>query len=308
MRPEPRRGSLMRPIHLLSCLFLAPLVCVGATTRSEAGELRATEDLTAVEAKGRLATLKRVLRSRRATTLEIRSALSEVAEAYGSVGEDARARDAFRKQADPLFVKALVRWKSPRGTTTGNLHETNCIHAAHLIGQVALSLDAKARRSLSRRVQSAIGGTLLKHHEPEDISQTQLDASFAAVADISAPTALDWYLKEFMHTKIGELRVLAAAHKSLVLFRDVPGVRRRAVVKAIIDRYAGVESRAHHGHSVSERAAKRFWDEMKLYTIPALQHFAGGPTNDKDEALATVKAFQAWWRDHKKTSDAIWRD
>jgi hypothetical protein len=299
----------MRPIVLPLSLALLTALVVGAIPTAAASGTGAAEGVTPVEATSRLATLSKVLRaSAKATPGEVRSALDDVAAVYGTAGADAKEANKFRKQANALFLKALTRWKSPRGADAPNRHEAGCIRAAEILGDAAGSLDGKARAVLSRRDQGAIDNPLLKKHAAADISQEQLDASLAAVARLNSPKALDWYIKEFMHTKLAELRVLVAAHKSLRLFRDVPGVKRHAVVKAIIDRYAGVESRAHQGNSVSERAAKRLWDELRLHTVPALRHFAGSPTDAKGNALATVKAFQAWWRDHKKPKDAVWRD
>ena len=47
--------------------------------------------------------------------------------------------------------------------------------------------------------------------------------------------------------------------------------------------------------------------KVENVTVPALQHFAGKPTNAKGEALATVRAFQVWWRSHRKPGDAAWK-
>lgn len=291
------------PVTLVLVL-LCPALPVEAS-----GRANAAEDVTPAEAEARLERLTKLLRTSKSTNAEIVSALDEVAEAYGTAGSDARARDAWRKRADTQLLKALGRWNSPRGKdATGNLSGETAIHAAKIIGDVGAHLDAKGRAALSNRVRRYVDSTSFAKARKLGMSQEQLDATFDAIGRLGDPAALAWYEKHFMRTDQRQLPVLQAAHKSLVRFSDVPGTLRHAMVRELITRYAGVETQAQQGNTVAERAAKRFWDELKLVTIPALQHFAGKPTNDEGEALATVADFRRWFREHKSVKKAPWRD
>ena len=290
-------------------LLLILAATVPARSAQAAEQKQAAEDVTPAEADARLELLTKQLRSSKSTVIDLTAALDDVAEAYATAGKDAKARDAWRKRADQQLVKALARWKSPRGKDAeGNLHQDVAIRAAKVLGDVAKHLDPKAQASLSARVRGYVDGRSFDRALKLGISQDQLDATFAAVGRIGAPDALPWYEKHFMRTDLRQLPVLLAAHKSLVLFQAVPGKLRHMMVDQLITNYASVETQAEQGNTVAERAAKRFWDELKLYTIPALQHFAGKPTKENGEALATVAAFRAWFREHKKVNRAPWVD
>lgn len=294
---------------LILGLALAWALALPALPAMAAEHQQAADDVTPAEAEERLATLTRLLRSSKSTTLDLTDAIDGVAEAYATAGKDARARDAYRKQADVQLVKALARWKAPRDRRAeGNLHEEVAIRAAKALGDVAAHLDAKARKSLFGRVRAYVDGGQFKNALKHGVSGAQLDATFAAIGHIGAPEALPWYEKQFMRTDLRLLPVLVAAHKSLVLFKDVPGKLRHMMVDELITNYASVETQAQQGNTVAERSAKRFWDELKLHTIPALQHFAGKPTNEDGEALATVAAFRVWFREHKRVNRAPWTD
>jgi hypothetical protein len=55
-------------------------------------------------------------------------------------------------------------------------------------------------------------------------------------------------------------------------------------------------------------AKKRFWDDIKTYTIPVVQHFAGKPANPDGVALSTMAEFQDWLRDHKNVRRPPWTE
>lgn len=257
---------------------------------------------SAAEAARHLEALETALKDRGGDEPATVTAIQAVATDY------AAADEATRNTAETLLVKALVRWRTDRGTKSPNLHELSCIAAAEAIGRIGPAMEAKGRKSFTRKVQAAIDRDLLGRQDSDDISQAQLDASFAALGHLNDPATLDWYLDDFMHTKTVELRPLIAAHRSMLLFRAVPGRLRHAFVKEFVSRYVSVEAQAALGRTTPEIAAKRFWDEVRLFTIPAARHFAGEPTGENGVALATMAELNTWWRDHKKPSDPVWRD
>ena len=280
-----------------------------ALAAEASGEAQTSEEVTALEATARVDALTKLLRTSRSENIDVIAALDEVAEAYESAGADARARSAYRKRAEAQFLRALGRWKSPRGKgAKGNLHERAAVHAAKVLGDVAAHLDAKERKVLSTRVRKVIDNDLFAKRIKLGMSQDQLEATFAAVGRIGDPSSLAWYEKHHMRTSSVQLPVLIAAHKSLGLFVNVPGRWRHAMVKALTKNYVSVEAQAEQGNTVAERSAKRFWDELKLHTIPALQQFAGKPTNEEGEALVTVAAFREWFRARKNANRAPWLD
>jgi hypothetical protein len=229
--------------------------------------------------------------------------------------------DKYRSDAVKLFVKAMTLVKIQNGR---NVRVEANIQAAKILGDLPLpppgddaseeekkaweSRDKKFRKDLSKDIMKTIEKKLTKV-KTHDVSTDLLDAAFEALGKLNDEGALLWMAKEYSHTIDTKKEYLVAAHKAMVLFKDVRGKIRYDIVSEFIKQYAGVELQAEKSDpSAAIQAKKRFWDFIKTYTIPVVQYFAGKPVDEEDQALAEMKQFQRWMRDHKNPRKAPWTD
>lgn len=297
-----RRAALVPTAALLLAL-LAP------TPAFAKKPAPATDPMPLAEAKAVLKDAAARLRDSKAITEDVSFALKALASAHAGVGSDTRAHRDFRRKAEALLLKGLTIVRTDRRRRDVNRFDPVNVQAAELLGGTAGVLDAKAARSLSRKLRTAITKDLADKRKPEMWSDEVLESAFAALAELNDHDTLLWMAETYRHSKAREVPFLIAAHKALVRFEKVPGKLRHTVCRIMIQSYAGVESAAERSsNSAADRAMKRTWDRLRTATVPVLQHFAGRPKNDDGQALSTVGEFQAWWKDHKGLRDAAWKD
>jgi len=211
---------------------------------------------------------------------------------------------AWRRKAEGLFLKALKLRRLTRDREV-NLREDVNVRAAQVI---ASTRNAKLSRDVIRTAEK----TLLK--AKHTVSQTLYDETFAALAQLGHPDALEWLRDEFIHSKsspASQVDQLSAAHKAMRRFdRDqVPGRARYELVQEMVRTYAGVESAASSNDG-SDRAQtmQRLWDRIRVDVIRAVQYFSLDPMTDTGESLVTMAEFVEWFRDHKDPRKHPWKN
>ena len=241
-------------------------------------------------------------------------ASDEEKKAYTSaVAKAQKDIDKFRKDAIKVLLKILTLVKVERETNTRDDVNTR---AAGILGELASVknadgtpvLDEKARKDLSKKIMQAIEKKLTKV-KTHDVSTDHLDATFAALGKLNDVGSLQWMTKNYTHAIDNRKEYLIAAHKAMVLFKDVPGKVRKEVCEAMVKTYAGVESQAQQKSSDPKITAKKdFWDAIKTYTVPVLQYYAGKPEDEEGAALGEVKQFQEFLREHRSLKKEPWAD
>ncbi len=221
-----------------------------------------------------------------------------------------KEEEKYRGAAEKLILKILTLTKVKSET---NIRDDMNTKAARILGEMGPFLDSKGRKGLSKKIAKAIEKDLTKV-KTHTVSTDHLEATFEALGKLNDPTTLAWMLKNYSHTKDNEKMFLVAAHKALVLFKDVPGKVRYEVCATFTKSYAGVEAQAEQSSNDPKlQAKKRFWDDIKTATIPVVQYYSkgadGNPAADAEgNALAKMQDFQAWMRDHKSMKRAPWVD
>lgn len=211
----------------------------------------------------------------------------------------------FKKNAEKAFIKALRLVQLPRNPQQKvNLREDVNIKAAEILG-------GTGNPALSEAIIKALDTGVFK---AKDYDPTQLlyDTVFASLGKLNDHKALEWIQKEFIHANSSprrEVDKLTAAHKGMVLYTQVPGKLRYAIIEAMVTTYSGVEAQAEQSSTdVKIQAMKQFWDRIKADVIKACQYFAGEPTDSEGQVLARMDAFQDWFRDHDNLRKAPWVD
>ncbi len=216
-----------------------------------------------------------------------------------------KQRDKFRSDAQKLILKIMTLVKVKDGT---NVRDEVNIKAANTLGEMGPLLDEKGRKSLSKSIMGAIDKRLTKV-KTHDVNTDHLAAAFGALGQLNHPSSLQWMLKNHCHANEVKKQYIIAAHKAMVLFKDVPGKLRYEVCSQFVKVYGGVEAQANKSSTdAKDLAKKRFWDDIKTYTIPVVQHYAGKPTDKEGSALATMEAFTAFMREFKNARKAPWVD
>lgn len=291
----------------------------------------------AMEALGRL---EKSLKSSKAINEQLIANLEEVAEAYHNleappkpeleaIGEDLGEEEAkalqatndkrmkawetangkflagqkkFRRDAQKVIVKALKLTKVHKPTETNQRDDVN-IKAAEILGKTG---DPDVSSQIIKALET--GPFKAKGYL---VPELLLETAFGALGQLGATESLEWMLDNFVHTNNDKDRVnqLVAAHKAMILFPDVPGKLRYAIVEEMVKTYSGTESQAiQNSNDVKVQAAKQFWDRIKNDAIKAVQVMSKEPTDDEGQVLATMKEFQQWFRDHKNARKEPWTD
>lgn len=225
----------------------------------------------------------------------------------------------YRKKAEKAIFKALGLVKL-RGETNER-NEVN-MKAAQVIGSLVAAFpgdpakvkeDAEtkanvdAREDLAKKLMKEIESL---HKAKYDLSSDVLQAAFGALGDLNTLNSVEWMLENYSHAKNNEVMWLVAAHKALPKFSSVPGSLRYDLVEQFIRTYVGVESAANTSSTdPKDQAKKRFWDDIRTFTVPVVQYYAGNPVDaESNEALSTMAQFDDWFRDHKNKRKAPWAD
>lgn len=225
----------------------------------------------------------------------------------------------YRKKAEKAIFKALGLTKLSRETNERN--EVN-MKAAQVIGAMGAAFpgspakvkddavvkeNVDAREDLAKKLMKEIEGL---HKAKYDLSSDVLQAAFGALGDLNTFNSVAWMLENYSHAKNNEVMWLVAAHKALIKFSDVPGSLRYDLVEQFVRTYVGVESAANNSSTdPKDQAKKRFWDDIRTFTVPVVAYYAGNPVNpDTNEALSTMAQFDEWFRDHKNKRKAPWVD
>lgn len=309
-----RLVSLALPLLVVLALFAG----VVAPRSAEAVDLEA--------AKADLEQLKKSTKSR-STNEDLLQYLDAVFAAYKELdeppkpGEDAseddqkayktamgkfeKERTKFRSDAQKLILKIMTLYKVKAET---NIRDDVNTRAAKILGDMAPLLSAKGRKDLSKKIMQAIDKkmTKVKTHQ---VNTEHLEAAFEALARLNDMSALQWMTKNYTHGNEVQKEYLVAAHKAMVGFKSVPGKYRYEVVAQMVKMYTGTELQAEQtSNDPKVQQKKRFWDEIKTYTIPAVQYFAGQPQDAEGQALAEMKQFQDWLRKNKNPKKGPWAD
>ena len=220
-------------------------------------------------------------------------------------GKFEKARDKYRAAAEKQILKMMTLVKIKNET---NVRDDVNIRAATILGDMAPLLDEKGRKALSKKVMGAIDKRLTKV-KTHDVNSDLLAAAFGALGKLNDPGSLQWMLKNHCHANEVQKQYIIAAHKSMVLFKDVEGKLRYEVCNQFVKVYGSVEAQAEKSSTdAKDLAKKRFWDDIKTFTIPVVQHYASKPTDADGNALATMADFQAFMREHKNMRKAPWAD
>ncbi len=216
-----------------------------------------------------------------------------------------KSLEKYRGNAEKLILKIMTLVKVKNET---NIRDDVNIRAANILGDMAPLLDEKGRKSLSKKIMQAIDKRLTKV-KTHDVNSDLLAAAFGALGKLNHETSLDWMLKNHCHANEVKKQYIIAAHKAMVLFKDVPGKVRYEVCDEFVKVYGSVEAQAEKSSTdAKDLAKKRFWDDIKTYTIPVVQHFAGKPTDPDGNALATMADFFQFMRDNKNARKGPWAD
>jgi hypothetical protein len=209
-----------------------------------------------------------------------------------------------KKDVLDAMLDALTLVKVQNGV---NQRDQVNLKAAARIAEVAELLDEKGRKDLTKDLIKAVDA-LGKRKDPT-VNSDVLAATFATMAKTGDLSGLQWMADNFLHTKDNEKDSLVAAHKAMILYKNVPGKMRYAICDEMIKQYSSVESQAEQSSpDAAIQAKKRFWDAIKTDTIPCVQYFAGQPKDAEGRALAKMAEFQSWWRDVKNPNKAPWVD
>ena len=213
--------------------------------------------------------------------------------------------EKYRGNAEKLILKIMTLVKVKNET---NVRDDVNIRAANILGDMAPLLDEKGRKDLSKKVMAAIDKRLTKV-KTHEVNSDLLAAAFGALGKLNHESSLEWMLKNHCHANEVQKQYIIAAHKAMVLYKDIDGKLRYEVCAQFVKVYGSVEAQAEKSSTdAKDLAKKRFWDDIKTYTIPVVQHFAGKPTDKDGNALATMADFFQFMRDHKNMRKEPWAD
>lgn len=292
-----------------SKLMLLPLVLVAALAfapaPAHAGKAAGAADpMPLPEANAILADAAARLKDRKATYDDIDAAFTELAGAHAKVGP---GRDAakFRRAAESLLLKGFMLTKKNRREGTNERARVN-VRAARLLAGAAKVLDAKEGKALSLKLRKELT-TIRKKWDDDWWSAEHLEAGFTALAALNHHGTLTWMADEHVHTKEREIAFTIGALRAMPRFKDVRGSQRREICDVLRKTYVGTELVADRmSNAAADAATKRVWDRLREHVIPAMQHFAGRPTNENGVALSSMREFRVWWNDHKAKNDPAW--
>jgi hypothetical protein len=215
-----------------------------------------------------------------------------------------KEREKYIKDAIKQFRKALMVSKVQTET---NLRDDVNKKAAACLAELGTLLDDEGREDLSSDiVKDAEALHKVKDHT---VNSDRIADHFATIAKLGQLDGLKWMADNYIHTKDLEKAFLIAAHRAMVLYKNVPGTTRYAICESMIRTYAGVEAQAEQSdNTAATQAKKRFWDAIRTDTIPCVQYFAGHPKDAEGRVLDKMQAFQEWFRDVKNPRKAPWLD
>ncbi len=287
---------------VLSVALLWSASGIATTLADPAKPANAADPMPPEKAKAILDDAKARLKDRKANYNDIEAALIELSKAH------AASRDAkYRRAAEKQLLRAFLLTKKDR-RTGGNLRANVNAFAGELLAKTAKVLDRKEAKALSAKVRAGIKD-VRKRWDEEWWNADHIEAGFAALAALNDHAVLMGLSDEYVHTKSREVVFVVGALKALPSFQGVPGKTRRYVCDRLRKTYIGMELVADRlNNSASDAAVKRVWDQLRTYVIPAMQHYAGRPVNEKGEALSSMREFRVWWNDHKSLRDPAWQD
>ena len=345
--PRTASAPLRRVLALCAAGLLAVTLAPGTGAWAEGPVAAPAATAVALdEALGDLDKLEEAMKSKKSINDEIIQYLDLVGTHFRAIqGPEAPAADAgdearkayedalarhekdvadYRKKAEKLIFKALGLTRLKRSTNERD--EVN-LKAAQVLGGLAAAYpgtvaethsedEAVAKRAkhnlgeredLAKKLRKEIEGL---HKIKYDLNTDVLQAAFAALGDLDTVDSIEWMIENYSHAKNNEVEWLVAAHKSLIKFTYAPGRVRYDLVEQFVRTYAGVESAANTSSTdAKDLAKKRFWDDIRTFTVQVVQFYAGNPVDaESNEALSTMAQFDDWFRDHKNVRKAPWVD
>ena len=174
----------------------------------------------------------------------------------------------------------------------------------------------KLRAARSREMIDVIGKDLAEKKRFA-VATGVLDAAYGCLGKWNEPASLDYLLKEYAHTNNGTFMEerLVAAHKAMVLFTNVPGKMRYAIVDQFLRVYPSTEATASQSkNDPAVQAAKKFWDRVKTTAVEVVSYYSIDPStklapqNKDGQKLTSMKDLRDWFSDHEKVNKAPWLD
>ncbi len=219
-----------------------------------------------------------------------------------------REVEKYKQDVRDVLIKAF-KLTYPDVRTKRNRRDDVNIRAVELLATMGENPDLADDIS-----QDIIDALERVHFKAKDYDVTELlfEKAFAALGTLNSPKSLEWMIEEFTHAKSSpqvEVIKLSAAHKGMLLFKDVPGKLRYDLVGEMVKTYAGVESQAEqNSNDKNVLAKKQFWDRIKADVIKAVQYYSGEPQDENGQLIARMDGFQEWFRDHDNKRRPPWVD
>ncbi len=270
----------------------------------------AVEGVTIADAVQELARLKEYLKKPKADNQDIIASLEACDKAYHHLIPNAppadpaaqaafeKERDAYLKQAEGAFLDAFELVRVRQNTAANERDDVN-VKAVQILGTTRPHVTKQISDILETKVFKT------KAYTPPT---TLYDEAFKAIGllndhKVGWPYCTDWIKYDNQPVVVDRIK---AAFDALALFKDVKGVERKDKVQKIIRTFSGVEHGAEVNKSKEDQAQKRVWDKIKPAVIKALQVLSHEPKGADGNMLATVKAFEAWFRDNDNPKNPAW--
>jgi hypothetical protein len=239
---------------------------------------------------------------------DILASLDEVMKAYKGLAPDAEPAPAdweakkedFHKKAEKAFIDALELVRVRPNSKSNERDDVN-IKAAQLLGETNARVTAKIISALETKVFKAKG------YEP---ATGVYDAAFLAIArlndkKVGLPYVQDWM--KYSSTP-GDVDRIKAAFDAVIVFTDIKGSDRRAMVETLVRTFVGVESAANRGNTKEEQAQKRVWDKIKGSVVKALQVLTREAKAADGGLIGTIADFDKWYRDNDAPKNPAWAE
>ena len=299
---HPSLPSFRRPLPFLLGLsmLLWGLVLPTPAATAEEGHDATWEDLEMLED---------MLDDDGATNREIRTYMDlVVTRAASPAPADAEKRKGFEKYRSEVLDVLLEALDETDLDSSGenNRDEVNRAAGPHL-ATVARSMEEESdRKRLTRRILRKIKRLEKARH---DVPAEVYEGAFRALAGTGMPSGLAWLMDNYLHTRKQpkEIARLRAAMRAMRTYDAMPAKMRVEMTDEMIKRYLAMEDLANTSSTaVTALAAKQFWDAVRTDAIPLLQYVTGYPMTPEGTALATVRDFRDWFKEHENHRKEPW--
>jgi hypothetical protein len=207
--------------------------------------------------------------------------------------------EKFQSEVEKLLLKAMALQRINPKTKSNERDDVN-VKAVTLLGQTRPEVTDNMIKIFEAK----------REYDPPTAYYDETMKSIALLNDHKK--GLAWiqenWLKHKNNSSAHEPEIVNAAFAAVPLFKDVDGKTRLAIVKETMTLFVSSESQAQQNKTKEQKAEKEYWDEIKVSVIKALQVLSKEPKDEKGALLATMKAFDTWFRAHDKPHDPAWTD